>query len=72
MHNNWCLVNHNGNRGYGGDIAIFSSFQARVYPLKVGLWRWEIRELPNRKLLFIGSAKTRELAKAIVENKVKN
>lgn len=72
MNTKWCAVEHNGNRGFGGDIATFASFLGRVYPLKVGLWRWEIRELPSRKLLFTGSAKTRELAKTIVETKVKS
>jgi hypothetical protein len=70
MNTKWSVVEHNGNRGYGGDIAIFSAFQGRVYPLRVGLWRWEIRELANRNLLFIGHTKTKELAKTIVESKV--
>jgi len=70
MNAHWSIVQHNGNSGFGGDIAISNSKLLRVYPLRVGLWRWEIRELPHRKLLLIGHAKTRELAKRIVEFKM--
>lgn len=64
---NWNIVNHNGNTGFGGCIATVESRQGRVYPLAQDLWKWEIRELESRNLLFVGATKTEAQAKEVVE-----
>ncbi len=64
---NWTILNHNGNTGFGGCIASDEAKQGRVYPLTSDLWKWEIREIETRRLLFVGTTKTEEAAKAAVE-----
>jgi hypothetical protein len=64
---NWNNVNHNGNVGFGGCIATVKARQGRIYPVTADLWKWEIREVETRKLLFVGTTRTENDAKLMAE-----